>query len=134
MRNASGVVVLVSLLVLCGCAATQKLSVSTTPPGAQITLIRYGVTEAQGGVPGVSVSGVGESFEDPPMALGTSPLKYEFKLEESGERLSMGGLFVKVARKFTEGLIRAEKDGEVAERRVRFSGEPVMVELSLPAQ
>jgi hypothetical protein len=37
-----------------------------------------------------------------------------------------------VTRIFTEGLIRAEKDGRVAERRVRFGGKPVNVDLTLP--
>jgi hypothetical protein len=128
------VLALAFLLALCGCAATQKVTVSTTPPGAQVTLVRYGVTKAQGSVPGISVGGVGDSFEDPPMTLGTAPLEYEFELEETEEQLSVGGLFVKVARKFTEGLIRAEKDGNVAERRVRFTGEPIVLDLVLPVE
>ena len=37
-----------------------------------------------------------------------------------------------MARKFTEGLIRVEKDGAVAERRVRFTGKPIAVDLILP--
>lgn len=122
-----------SLLLLCGCATTQSLRVVTTPAGAQVTLIRYGVTEAHGSVAGASAGGVGASFEDPAIALGTSPLEYEFKLEKSGERVAVEGLSVQVARKYTEGLIRAEKDGLVAERRVRFSGKPVVVELRLPS-
>ena len=123
-----------SLLLLCGCAATQKLSVITDPPGAQVTLVRYGITKAEGGVPGVSVGTSGERFEDPPITLGTSPLEYEFKLEETAKELSIAGIFAKVTRTFTEGLVRAEKDGRVAERRVLFAGKPLAVDLLLPAE
>ena len=127
-----GAVATVAALLLCGCASAQKISVTTTPPGAQVTLIRYGVTEAQGSVAGVSVGGLGGDFEDPPIVLGTSPLEYEFELEDSGQRVSAGGLSVVVVRRFTEGLIRAERDGAVAERRVRFGGDWVVVDLLLP--
>ena len=34
-------------------------------------------------------------------------------------------------RRFTEGLIRAELNGAVAERRVRFAGDPIEVDLTL---
>jgi len=134
MSKVASVAVLGSLLLLCGCAANQKLSVTTDPPGAQITLVRYGITRAEGGVPGVSVGATGESFEDPPMTLGTSPLDYEFKLEETAKELSIAGIFAKVTRTFTEGLIRAEKDGRVAERRVLFAGKPLAVDLVLPVE
>ena len=132
MTKIVAVILLSSLLLLCGCAANQKLSVTTNPPGAQVTLVRFGVTEAEGGVPGASVGATGESFEDPPMTLGTSPLEYEFRLEETAKELSIAGLFVKVTRKFTEGLIRAERDGRVAERRVTFTGQPLTVDMLLP--
>ena len=125
---------LVSLLLLCSCAANQKLSVTTDPPGAQVTLVRYGITKAEGGLPGVSVGTSGENFEDPPITLGTSPLDYEFKLQETAKELSIGGVYAKVTRTFTEGLVRAEKDGRVAERRVLFMGKPLAVDLLLPAQ
>jgi hypothetical protein len=134
LSKSIAVLTFASLLILCGCAATQKVIVSTTPSGADVTLVRYGVTKAEGSIPGISVGGTGDSFEDPPMTLGTAPVEYEFELEETDEQLSVGGLFVKVARKFTEGLIRAEKDGVVAERRVRFTGEPIVVDLMLPAE
>ena len=63
--------------------------------------------------------------------LGTSPLEYEFELEEDSQGISLGGLFVQSVRRFTEGLIRAELNGAVAERRVRFSGDPIEVDLTL---
>ncbi len=128
------VTVISSLLLVCGCAATQKLSVLTDPSGAQVTLTRYGIAETEGGVPGVAVGAAGERFEDPPMTLGTSPVEYEFKLEETDQDISIVGVYVKVTRKFTEGLVRAEKDGRLAERRVLFTGKPLVVDLLLPAQ
>lgn len=123
---------MVWLPLLGGCTATQRISVATTPPGANVTLIRYGVTEVQGSIPGISVGGAADSFEDPPIVLGTAPTEYEFELEEEPRAVSVGGFFVQAVRRFTEGLIRAEMDGAVAERRVRFSGEPMVVELILP--
>ncbi len=134
MKRCVMAALLIFLLLLCGCAATQKISVVTTPSGAHVTLTRYGVTKAEGGIPGASVGGLGEAFEDPPIELGTAPLEYEFKLEETDQEFHAGGLFVKVARKFTEGLFRAEKDGLIAERRVRFSGQPILVEMLLTAE
>jgi hypothetical protein len=79
----------------------------------------------------MSAGGSGASFQDPPMALGTSPLEYEFRLKESDRRFSGRGVSVEVARRFTEGLIRVERDGIVAERRVRFTGKPITVDLVL---
>jgi len=132
MKRLSALGPLFSLLVLCSCAANQRISVTTDPAGAQVSLIRYGVNHVDGSVPGVAVGGIADSFEDPPLALGTSPLEYEFALEESGRQVAVGGFFVKVTRVFTEGMIRAEKNGRVAERRVRFSGKAVRVDLTLP--
>lgn len=95
-------------------------------------MIRFGVTRVDGSVPGVAAGGVTGTFEDPPLFLGTSPLEYEFRLEESGQQVAVAGLFVKVTRIFTEGLIRAEKNGRIAERRVSFTGKPVTVNLTIP--
>ncbi len=133
MKRVVALLALGSLLFFCGCATTQKLRVTTDPPGAQVTLVRYGTVRAEGGAPGVTVGATGESFEDPPITLGTSPLEYEFQLEETARELSIAGVFAKVTRKFTEGLVRAEKDGRVAERRVLFLGKPLAVDLLLPA-
>jgi hypothetical protein len=66
------------------------------------------------------------------MTLGTSPLKYQFKLVETTKQIFIGGAYVTVKRRFTEGLVRAELDGLAAERRVSFSGEPLMVDMLLP--
>jgi hypothetical protein len=134
MLRVIAVMVVASLLILTGCAASQSMRVATTPPGATVTLTRIGVTETQGGIVGVGAGGVGEPFEEPPISLGTSPVEYEFDLEETDEQLSLIGLFVSVKRKFTEGLIRAEKDGLAAERRVRFTGEPILLDLVLYAE
>jgi hypothetical protein len=121
-----------TLVAVCGCAATQRIVVTTAPVGAEVTMIRYGVTQVHGRAPGAAVGGVADSFEDPPLLLGTSPLEYEFRLQQGGQQVAIGGLFVEVTRIFTEGIIRAEKDGRVAQRRVQFTGKPVRVELILP--
>ena len=123
---------IVLALVTGACASAQRVSVTTTPAGAQVTLVRYGVVEAQGRVAGVSIGGLDRDFEDEPIVLGTSPVAYEFELEERDREVSVGGAFVQVVRRFTEGLIRAERNGVVAERRVRFDGDPVDVDLVLP--
>ena len=67
-----------ALLLLAGCAATQRLVVTTDPVGAQVTLTRYGVTQVDGSVPGVAVGGVADSFSEPrpvstPLADRPSP-------------------------------------------------------------
>lgn len=132
MRTAI-LIMIVALFLLSGCAASQKLTVHTHPPGARVTLIKYGVTEARGGIKGITVGGETESFEQGLIDLGTSPLEYEFRLEEEGRHLSAPGLFVKVVNKYTEGLIRAQLDGRFAERRVQFSGDPLLIKLTIEA-
>jgi len=134
MSKFVALLVLGSLLLVCGCAANQKLSVTTDPPGAQVTLVLYGISKTEGGVPGVSVGMSGQNFEDPPITLGTSPLQYEFKLVETTKELSVAGVYARVTRTFTEGLVRAEKDGRVAERRVLLVGKPLQVDLLLTSQ
>lgn len=122
---------LLSIPLLFGCGAVQRIDVDTTPPGAQVTLTRYGVTEIRGGFAGANVEGLEGSFEEEPITLGTSPLEYEFDLEEDERRISVAGASVEVVRRYTEGFIRAERDGQVAERRVRFTGDPIALELLL---
>jgi hypothetical protein len=129
----TALLVAAALLLIAGCASTQKITVITDPPGAHVTLTKYGVAEAKGGVPGVVVESEGGSFEDDPVGLGTSPLEYEFRLKEDQEHFSAPGIFLKVVKKITAGLIRAEKDGSYAERRVDFSGKPLVIDLRLEA-
>ena len=43
-------------------------------------------------------------------------------------------MHVSVKEKITEGIVRAEMDGCCAERRVMFTGEPIMLDLVLVAE
>jgi hypothetical protein len=131
-RYHAAFVVTVLSLLLGACASAQRVTVTTAPSGAQVTLIRYGVIEAQGSVAGIAIGGIDRDFEDAPIVLGTSPVEYEFELEQRDQEVAVGGAFVQVVRRFTEGLIRAERNGAVAERRVRFDGDAVDVDLTLP--
>ncbi len=76
-------VICAALATMAGCAGKQKITVITTPPGAEVSLTTFGVTKARVGAAGVSVSADAERFESQPLLLGTSPLDYEFELKDS---------------------------------------------------
>ena len=116
-----------------GCANSQRLTIHTAPTGARVTLARYGKKKAAGGIPGVVVSGTADKFQDEPLDLGTSPVDYEFPLTEEEEGFHGPGVFVQVDKVYEGGLLRAERDGAFAERRITFMGDPIEVDLKLEA-
>jgi hypothetical protein len=113
------------------CTPVQHLTIDTHPPGATVTLTTYGVKEFRGAGHGIAVQAQGESFEDPPVQLGTTPLVVEIPLEVTETAVAIPGAAAQVAKVIREGLIRAELGGAVAERRVTFTGEPMVVVLDL---
>jgi len=124
-------VIVVGLIFATGCATSKTLSVRSDPPGATVTLTRYCQDEvtvhthkALGTVP------VGDC-ETPPIYLGTTPLVYEYVTQETLGHAHVPVAGVSATRRYTEGVVRVEKDGAVAEQRVSFTGQPITVDMRL---
>lgn len=130
MRIATRVV----LLALTACGGTQKLTVITEPPGATVTLTKIGirtVTADYAARRGYDSRVHAGRYEDPPIVLGLSPIEYEFPLEEKEPSAELSAYDGSATKQVKEGVIRAEKGGFKAERRVTFDGTPLRVELKL---
>ena len=118
--------------LLAGCSTTQVLVISTDPPGADVSLTTYGINEGSADLPGgVSMAGTGDTFEDGPFRLGTSPIRYEFDLVEETTHMAIELMGVSTRKRIEEGLIRAEKNGTYAEARVKFKGDELILHLDL---
>lgn len=127
MRSATAI----CLLLLTACGGAQKITVLTDPPGATVTLTKIGIrTVTVDYGPRREYDGRVQAtrYEDPPVVLGPSPLEYEFALEE---REQAAGIEGNVTKQVKEGLVRAEKGGFRAERRVFFTGDPLRIEMKL---
>ncbi len=131
-RPPAAVALLLALLPI-GCGpAMQKVSVTTVPGGAEVFLQRQGEVKVDANVAGVSGQLGAGTFEEEEISLGTSPVEYEFQLEEKEVDVDRAGVSGKVTRRYTEGVIRVELAGyRPAERRVRFSGDAVSLRLDL---
>jgi hypothetical protein len=126
-------ITLLGLVILAGCASTQKLSVQTEPSGAEVFLQRRGDLEVHAAVEGVygalDADSIGEDF----YSLGTTPLEYEFDLREQEAAIYSPRAGGSVSRHFTEGTIRIVREGyQTVERLMRFSGNPIS--LVIPMQ
>lgn len=132
-RNRARSLLLALGLTACtGCASAQKLSVHTTPAGAEVFLQRRGELEVEATVAGVHGNVRGGSFEEEYFSLGSAPVDYQFDLEErdsAGLGEYAGG---SVTRRFEEGTVRVDLRGyRPVERRVRFSGDAVRLRITL---
>jgi hypothetical protein len=123
---------LLGLILLPGCASTEKLSIQTEPSGAEVFLQRCGDLEVHAAVEGVygalDADSIGEDF----YWLGTTPLEYEFDLREHEAAVYSPRAGGSVSRHFTEGTIRIVREGyQTVERLVRFSGSPISLVVPL---
>lgn len=122
------------LLLAAACAGPQRLIVETEPPGATVTLTRISERRAQGGLYGFSGHASQGIIHEEPIDLGTSPLQYAFERTRTEQAISLPGVYGSVTLETREGIVRAERDGRFAERRVRFDGSPVHLRLELNAE
>ena len=123
--------VLATLPVACG-TPMQRISVETDPVGAEVSLQRSGEVEVEASVAGVGGTLGAGSFTEDFMALGTSPVDYEFQLNRTDADVERGGSGGQLKRRYTEGLIRIALQGyRTVERRVRFDGSRVDLDIEL---
>ena len=110
-----------SVAALSGCASAQKLSVQTTPVGAEVFLQRRGELEVEATVAGVQGNVRAGSFEEDYFSLGNAPVEYEFELEE--RPLPTDEDVAKVVAERVTALLEADLRGRrssVRERMQRF--------------
>lgn len=130
----AGWLLAMTVVGLTGCGSSrQKVSVKTTPPGAEVLLQRRGDLEI-----GVSVPTYGSGdlaagkFEDDFITLGNAPVKYEFDLSESQGSVSFKGAGGSATKHYREGTIRVQLPGFMTvERLVAFSGSGINLEITL---
>jgi hypothetical protein len=129
----SALLAFVILALTAGCATMQRIHVDTDPPGAEINLQKSGTISVSGHAPSVIYgSAEMETFEEPPIVLGKSPVSYEFPLneKEAGGHVP-GVVYVDKERKVKKGMIRAELGGVIAEKHVEFTGDPIEIKLKI---
>lgn len=124
-------VVSVAALGACG-PKLQRVKVETLPRGAEVFLQRSGEVEVEAAALGVYGSFDADSFDESFFSLGTTPVSYEFLLEDREAAASGGPVRGAVTRRYTEGRIRVVLDGyRTVERAVRFTGNGIDLELDL---
>ena len=103
-------------LGLAGCGSSkQKVSVKTTPPGAEVLLQRRGDMDI-----------------DDFITLGNAPVEYEFELSKSQGSVSFKGAGGSVTKHYREGTIRVQLPGYMTiERLVAFTGSGINLEFTL---
>lgn len=116
-----------------GCAPKhQRLTVETLPLGAEVYLQRSGEVKVAAAVAGYYGSLGADSFAEGFYSLGTTPVDYEFRLENQEAVVAGGPVWGEVMRRYTEGRIRVVMDGyRTVERAVRFTGDRIDLEVDL---
>lgn len=115
------------------CARTQKLIVRTYPEGAQVSIVKRGQLRTGGHVAGVVAVGTSETYEDPEISIGTSPLTYEFRVVEEQGGLYVPGFAARQDKVCREVAIRARLGDLYGEQVVLVSGDEAEIYLQLTA-
>lgn len=114
----------IGVVLLSACGASQQLHIESDPSGAEVYLMRRGEYEISGNVDGFSGSFEGEAFEEGFYLLGSTPLEYEFDLSDTESAFVIPGLpaSASVTKVYQEGILRVVMDGYVTEERtIQFS-------------
>lgn len=132
-KSTRAALLLLSGFALGACAPSyQRVTVATLPEGAEVYLQRSGEMQVNAAVAGFYGSIGAPSFEEEYYSLGTSPIDYEFLLDEQEATVAGGGVYGEVKRRYTEGRIRVVKEGyRIVERALRFTGDRIHMELEL---
>ncbi len=121
-------------LSLTGCGSSkQKVSVRTTPPGAEVLLQRRGDMDIDVSIPTIGSGDLDAGkFEDDFITLGNAPVEYAFELSESQGSVSFKGAGGSVTKHYREGTIRVQLPGYMTiERLVAFSGSAINLQFTL---
>lgn len=128
-----GVALCSSILALSACSPSyQRVTVTTLPVGAEVYLQRSGVMQVTAAYSGFYGSIGAPSFEEGYYSLGTTPIDYEFLLDQQEATVAGAGAYGEVKRRYTEGRIRVVREGyRTVERAVRFTGDLLDFEIEL---
>jgi hypothetical protein len=114
-----------------GCVGMQRVTINTSTPGAQITVVKRGEIRTHGTTLGLKMRGI-EQFEDQPVIIGTSPMVYDFQRVEELNRWSFGNLYSQDQKKVCEWLeIRATANGQTSTQIVPVNGDDLSVFLQM---
>ncbi len=122
-----------SVFALGACSPSyQRVTVTTLPAGAEVYLQRSGVMQVNAAYSGFYGSIGAPSFEEGYYSLGTTPIDYEFVLDQQEATVAGAGAYGEVKRRYTEGRIRVVREGyRTVERAVRFTGDRLELEVEL---
>lgn len=138
MRSWSHYLLLIAGVLTCavGCTATQQIVVKTEPTGADVYLQRSGDVTVDANVMGIMGSVEQDRYTEDFYYLGTTPVTYEFDLEETDSAVHAPGLGGgAVTRRHREGTVRVEMTGyETVQRPVRFTGDQLHMMITLEPQ
>ena len=110
----------------------QRVTVTTLPVEAEVYLQRSGVMQVNAAYSGFYGSIGAPSFEEGYYSLGTTPIDYEFVLDQQEATVAGAGAYGEVKRRYTEGRIRVVREGyRTVERAVRFTGDLLDFEIQL---
>lgn len=131
-----GVFLGLAVCVFTACAPKhQRLTVETLPRGAEVYLQRSGEVKVAAAVAGYYGSLDAASFDEGFYSLGTTPVDYEFLLEDQEAMVAGGPAYGEVMRRYTEGRIRVVMAGyRTVERVVRFTGDDIDLDLDLESE
>jgi hypothetical protein len=123
-----------ALVLLSACGSSQTLVIDTQPEGAEVYLQRRGHTNISAGVSGLAAgTHQNEQFAEEFYLIGTTPLTYEFDLDETDTAVHVPALGdAAVTRHFEDGTLRFERTGyQTIERAVRFNGDEITLNIAL---
>jgi hypothetical protein len=116
------------------CARVQRLVVNTNVPGAQVYISKRGHLYTGGAVAGVVAVGTNEPYEDPPVSLGTAPLAYQFRVEETLAGVYLPGVAAAQKKICNQVLLQAYANGQYAEQVIPVNDGVAEVFLQLTPQ
>lgn len=132
-KYARAALLALSVFALGACSSNhQRVTVTTLPVAAEVYLQRSGVMQVNAGYSGFYGSIGAPSFEEGYYSLGTTPIDYEFVLDQQEATVAGAGAYGEVKRRYTEGRIRVVREGyRTVERAVRFTGDLLDFEIEL---
>ena len=90
----------------CGSTPVAKLTIDSTPKGAEVHLKRLGDRDYEGKLGPISGDVKSEDYEGEFVLLGTTPLQYDVKLREKESGGTVLGIGGRVMLEFDEALLR----------------------------
>lgn len=115
-----------------GCAAQQRIKVSTEPPDATVKLKLSGTKEVDVNVAGVHAEAEVEAFEEDYATIGSTPVDYTFLLETTETAVSAPAGNTSIRKVYKEGTLLIEMEGYLpVEEKITCTGKTLTLDLDL---